>query len=473
VTYETTVGTDGTYSVDTETETPTSGTFPTNLDDNDTIAVTVTDEGGNQDTAVVNIDTEAPMIDDENTNDATPTITGVGEPGETLTVELDTDGDGIVDVTYETAVASDGTYSVDPDSDTPTTGLFPTDLVNDDVIGVTVTDAGGNQDTADISIVQVADLAIAKSVAGDPILTELGNYVVTFEVVVENTGTVDLASLSLLETLSTQFGPAFVDASNLTLVGSPSDPVSNITLDSAGWNGSTATEIIADSAATRLATGDSFTLQFDVEVDPREISAALVSQIEGSASGVDASGNPILDSAGNQIIGSDLSDSGTDPGTSNPDDPSDQGTSDDPTLFDPPPVPLSAISGTVFQDDNNDGFQQLGEGGIGGVILTLTGTDVFGDAVSIQTTTDATGRYVFAALNAGEYSITQTQPDGFTDGIDIDSNGLVTPINDVLSNISLGFGETISSATFAERQPGASGNPPTLPGLPPIAWTKA
>ena len=220
-----------------------------------------------------------------------------------------------------------------------------------------------------------------------------------------------------------------------------------------------------------MATGDSFTLQFDVEVDPREISAALVSQIEGSASGVDASGNPILDSAGNQIIGSDLSDSGTDPGTSNPDDPSDQGTSDDPTLFDPPPVPLSAISGTVFQDDNNDGFQQLGEGGIGGVILTLTGTDVFGDAVSIQTTTDATGRYVFAALNAGEYSITQTQPDGFTDGIDIDSNGLVTPINDVLSNISLGFGETISSATFAERQTGASGNPPTLPGLPPIANT--
>ena len=93
---------------------------------------------------------------------------------------------------------------------------------------------------------------------------------------------------------------------------------------------------------------------------------------------------------------------------------------------------------------------------------------MFGNAVSIQTTTDSNGQYTFNGLNAGEYTVTQTQPDGFTDGIDRDHNGLVSPINDVLQNISLGFGEAFENGTFAERQSGASGNPPRLPFLGPL-----
>ena len=143
---------------------------------------------------------------------------------------------------------------------------------------------------------------------------------------------------------------------------------------------------------------------------------------------------------------------------------------------DPSTMPLGLISGTVFQDDNNDGIQQLGEGGIAGVIVTLTGTDVFGNAVNIQTASDGSGQYAFEDLNAGEYTVTQTQPVGFIDGIDIGADGAATPINDVLTNISLGFGQTIENITFAEQLPasgddGASGNPPILPGLPPITNT--
>ena len=143
---------------------------------------------------------------------------------------------------------------------------------------------------------------------------------------------------------------------------------------------------------------------------------------------------------------------------------------------DPSTMPLGLISGTVFQDDNNDGIQQLGEGGIAGVIVTLTGTDVFGNAVNFQTTSDGSGQYAFEDLNAGEYTVTQTQPVGFIDGIDIGADGAATPINDVLTNISLGFGQTIENITFAEQLPasgddGASGNPPILPGLPPITNT--
>ena len=121
----------------------------------------------------------------------------------------------------------------------------------------------------------IADLAIAKSIAGEPVLTGLGNFVVTYQVVVENTGTVDLASLSLLEDLSTQFGAAFVNAGNLSIVAGTSDPISNIVVDSAAWNGNTSIELLDASNANILAVGDSFTFQFDVEIDPQQVTAPL------------------------------------------------------------------------------------------------------------------------------------------------------------------------------------------------------
>ena len=125
-------------------------------------------------------------------------------------------------------------------------------------------------------------------------------------------------------------------------------------------------------------------------------------------------------------------------------------------------------SGTVFQDDNGDGVQNFGEGGIAGVEIILTGTDVFGNPVEITTFTDAAGNYTFDNLVAGNYSVTQVQPEGFDDGID-SGDVSFTIVDDMFSNIQLGFGQTFSSNTFAEQLPGgATGNPPTLTGLPRI-----
>ena len=310
----------------------------------------------------------------------------------------------------------------------------------------------------------IADLGVAKSIVGDPILTDLGNFVVTYQLVVENTGNVDLGSLSLIEDLDGQFGSAFVGAGNLSLINGPP----TITLDSAGFNGNSSTELLLGFNNT-LAIGESFIVQYDVEIDPRQVSAPLENQVVGAGTAIDASGNPIQ-ANGSDITATDLSDSGTAPNTPNPDALDDQGTSDDPTLFNPPPVPLGVIGGTVFQDDNGDGFQQPGEIGIPGVEVTLTGTDVFGNNVQTTVFTDAFGAYLFEGLEAGDYTITQTQPEGFTDGIDIGSDGMVTSINDVSSNINLAFGQSIGNVTFAEQlqTSGVAGNPPSLPRLGPI-----
>ena len=314
----------------------------------------------------------------------------------------------------------------------------------------------------------IADLGLAKSLIGEPVLTETGTFVVTYQLVVENTGTLDLGSLSLLEDVAGQFGSPFVDAGNLVLVSGPSDPGSSIAVDSAGFNGASAIEIIDTSEKNVLVVGDSFTVTFDVEIDPAEVTDPLANSIIGSGNAIDANGDEILDSNGDPIVANDLSDSGGDPSGTNSEAPDDQGTPDDPTVVDPPAVPTGEISGTVFDDSNNDGVQQPNEAGIAGVEITLTGTDFQGNSVTRTVLTDVNGRYTFTDVPAGTYTVTQTQPEGFDDGIDANADGSVTPVNDVLSEINLGFGESIEVGTFGERRTGVTGNPPNLPFLSPI-----
>ena len=394
------------------------------------------------------------------------------------------------------------TVTIDPDAEFSFDGLDNQATSSGDAIdalGIPITDGSGNQLTAfddsdngvdpttengedngdgtfanDVTPVQIADLGVAKSIASEPEVLFNGNSVVTFQVIVQNTGTVDLGSLSLVEDLETQFGAAFVSTSNLTLTAGPTDPTSSITLDSAGYNGSTAAELLDQTANNTLAIGDSFTIEFTVEIDPAGTSGTLENQVVGNGDGIDENGDPIFDSNGNQITAFDLSDSGTDPTGINDDQVDDNGTTDDPSLFTPTQRSLSEISGTVFNDLNNDGFQDAGEAGIAGVEVTLIGVDVFGNSVQLTTFTDVNGNYSFGGLNAGTYSVFQTQPAGFDDGIE--SSDVADSIADnQLIDIQLGFGQSFANNSFGEVQQqidditgtvnGTSGSPSRLPPI--------
>jgi len=128
-----------------------------------------------------------------------------------------------------------------------------------------------------------------------------GNFSVTYEVVIENTGTVDLANLTLQEDLATQYGPAYVNASNLTLTTPPADPTSTVTLDGAGFNGGSSTEIVDLTAASLLAVGDSFVFTFDAEIDAVAASGVLDNTVTVGGDAVDSNGNPLTDSTGAPI----------------------------------------------------------------------------------------------------------------------------------------------------------------------------
>jgi hypothetical protein len=107
----------------------------------------------------------------------------------------------------------------------------------------------------------------------------------------------------------------------------------------------------------------------------------------------------------------------------------------------PPPV---SLAGFAYCDTNNDGSKQAGEVGLSGVTVKLTGTSTDGP-VNLTTSTDANGAYSFNNLKPGNYTITETQPDGYVDGLDAVGTLGGTLGNDVLSNIQV---STTSGANY-------------------------
>ncbi len=71
-----------------------------------------------------------------------------------------------------------------------------------------------------------------------------------------------------------------------------------------------------------------------------------------------------------------------------------------------------SIGDFVWNDLNGDGVQDAGEGGIGGVTVSLY--DAIGINLLATTTTDANGNYSFEGLPYGDYTVQVTQPAGTT-----------------------------------------------------------
>ncbi|MFK0300064.1 SdrD B-like domain-containing protein [Brevundimonas sp. NPDC090276] len=121
---------------------------------------------------------------------------------------------------------------------------------------------------------------------------------------------------------------------------------------------------------------------------------------------------------------------------------------------------VSSIAGHVFVDSNNDGVRQPGEAPIAGVLVTLTGTDAAGGAVTRTATTNASGEWVIDDLLAGTYVVAETQPANYSDGLDSAGSAggdMATP-GDRISNIVLPVATDAIDYAFGERGQGVSGN---------------
>jgi len=125
-------------------------------------------------------------------------------------------------------------------------------------------------------------------------------------------------------------------------------------------------------------------------------------------------------------------------------------------------IPLnSAISGRVWEDTDNDGVIDPSEQGIGNVVVRLTGTDLGGNTITREVTTQPDGSYAFTELPPGTYTITEPdQPTGTLNGTTVPGTGggTATPPTStpsVISTVVLGVGEEASGNNFGEVPSGS------------------
>ena len=177
-TYTVIVGAGGTWSVDTGSALPTSGSFPAGgLAGDVGVRVTGTDAAGNTTTATQTlvVDVVPPAVSiltNAMTPDTTPVISGTSDlaPGATLTLKIDpnNDGDWSDAYVYTLTIGAGGAWSVDTGAVAPD-GMGATVTLSGTVgLQATASDAVGNTTvTAKSLIIDTSAPALAVSAVGD------------------------------------------------------------------------------------------------------------------------------------------------------------------------------------------------------------------------------------------------------------------------------------------------------------------
>jgi len=119
---------------------------------------------------------------------------------------------------------------------------------------------------------------------------------------------------------------------------------------------------------------------------------------------------------------------------------------------------LGSLSGLVYNDSNQNGRRDPTEPAIPGVVVTLTGTDATGQPVSRTATSGKDGGFSFANVAGGTYSLIETQPANYQDGIDTagSAGGSAAAVpGDTISGIVMTAAQDASGYLFGEHGRGA------------------
>jgi hypothetical protein len=115
--------------------------------------------------------------------------------------------------------------------------------------------------------------------------------------------------------------------------------------------------------------------------------------------------------------------------------------------------PPGSLAGYVYLDANGNGVRQPGDSGITGVTVSLTGRSVIGQSVNLPQTTAVDGSYQFLNVQAGTYTITESQPAGYIHGQQTLGTAGGTVGDHRFSAIIIGPAVAASNYDFAELLP--------------------
>jgi hypothetical protein len=161
-----------------------------------------------------------------------------------------------------------------------------------------------------------------------------GNFDVTLSYKVTNNGTNRLINLSLIDNIAAQYGAAFVGVTtspSLVLNTATAGPVVNPAYAGSG-------DLLIPSTADTLRTGQSYTVNVTIEVDPSTITDTLFNSAITRGQPINGNGAP------QGPVVSDISDSGSNTMGTNPGEPGDKGTPDDPTPLNLPAIGVAKMA---------------------------------------------------------------------------------------------------------------------------------
>lgn len=113
-----------------------------------------------------------------------------------------------------------------------------------------------------------------------------------------------------------------------------------------------------------------------------------------------------------------------------------------------PPPPVN-VSGRIYIDANRNNVNNAGDGGIANASVRLVGTPLGSSTpVTLTTTTDANGNYVFANVSQGTYTLSVTQPPDFVFAASNPGSTAGTAGTLQISNINLNANSTGNDIGF-------------------------
>ena len=279
--------------------------------------------------------------------------------------------------------------------DTLTNGLLTNTASVQDLSAAGETNIANNSDSADVTVVAEADLSVTKSVSAAA--SQIGGTL-TYDMVVANAGPSSAANVVVSDTLPS--GVTFVSGTG---------PAGEVLSEVGG---------VVTANMASLASGANGTISITVSIDP-----GAASSISNNVSVVSDTGdsNPANDSA--------VASTTVDPKT-------------------------SSISGFVYIDGNNNGVKDVGELPLSGVEIRLDGTDLLGAIAPVIVLTDANGQYVFSSLAQGTYSVTETQPNIYREGlVTVGTGATANVVGSSFTDLILGENTIATDFNFGELYP--------------------